>query len=98
MVEQESFREPAKTTRVLEYVPVNLLNPRPPSVSSRLEPESDAKSQQTNLRDKKELFDFLSKNQKNKKITEYEKIKAKKEIEGCTFKPKIYSKVNRDRG
>ena len=61
-----------------------------------LEPEDD-KSQNANMRDKKELFDYLSKNPKKSKLSEYAKIRAEKELEGCTFKPKIYSTVKRDK-
>lgn len=68
-----------------------------PSASSQpIEPDLDEKSQFTQLRGKKELFDYLSKNPKNQKLSEYKKLKEKQELEGCTFMPKIYSNVKRD--
>jgi hypothetical protein len=65
---------------------VNLLRQKSTS-SQPLEPEEDDKSQVTHLRDKKELFDHLAKDPKKQKLKEYEKIRAEKEVEGCTFKP-----------
>ena len=83
--------EPPKTQRVLEYRPAH--KQRDSLSSQPLEPDFvDGKSVFTNIRDKKELIDHLTKNNKKQKLKEYEEIKQKKELDGCTFKPQTYSK------
>jgi uncharacterized membrane-anchored protein YhcB (DUF1043 family) len=63
-------REPLKTQRALGYKPRNLL--RHASNSSQpIEPDSEEKSQVI-IRDKRELFDHLSKNPKLEKQKVYE--------------------------